>query len=176
MKLRDIIKSSLNEMALKHLKGTQQYWDDADYELVANKYIKNALEDGKNHTQILRGLNTTFSSKRFEDKKGQAEEVKKLIRKKIKEMQGKKPDKPKSLLLKKKKWDIKEETEIFTEKEMEKIGAIADSYWIPHGDMFSDKQIKKMKEDAIKELNIDVKKVKAYGGWKKLFIDAVEYA
>lgn len=102
MKLKDIVKSYLNEMSLKHLKGTQQYWDDANYELVADKYIKNALADGKTHTQILRGLNTTFSSKKFEDKKGQAEEVKKLIRKKIKEMQGKKPDKPKSLLLKKK--------------------------------------------------------------------------
>jgi len=60
----------LNEMALKHLKDTDIFWKNGDIEKIADKYIENAREDGKDDATIIRGLGRTFrvDNKKFNEK------------------------------------------------------------------------------------------------------------
>jgi len=81
--------SNLNEMAIKHLEGTQEMWDKNDIEGIADKYIENALADGKDYSNILRGLTVTFKSKGFDHNRENADKVKETIRTKVREMQKK---------------------------------------------------------------------------------------
>lgn len=79
---------NINEMALKHLEGTQELWDAGDLEGVAEKYIENATKDNKDYTNILRGLRLTFGSKRFEKNREEADQVSDLIRKRVRGLQA----------------------------------------------------------------------------------------
>ena len=80
--VKNYLGNSLNEMALKHLEGTEDLWKKQDKEVeIADKYIKNALADGKTYTQILRGLGSTFGSKKLRDMEGRV--VKPFIVKEI---------------------------------------------------------------------------------------------
>lgn len=98
----------INEMALKHLEGTQDMWDSKDLDGVADKYIENAMADGKDFSNILRGLTVTFKSKGFDHNRENADKVKELIREKTralqkedKERKAKEAFKEKSILIKK---------------------------------------------------------------------------
>jgi len=68
--LENLSRNNLNEMALKHLKGTDKYWENGDIKKIADDYIKNAREDGKDDTAIIRGLSRTFraDNKKFSEK------------------------------------------------------------------------------------------------------------
>lgn len=101
-------RSNMNEMALKHLEGTQEMWDKNDLDGVADKYIENAMTDGKNFSNILRGLTATFKSKGFDHNRKNAEKVRDLIREKTRELQKqdkeekeREASKEKSILIKK---------------------------------------------------------------------------
>jgi len=99
---------NINEMALRHLKDTQKFWDKNDLDGVADKYIENALDDGISYSNILRGLTSTFKAKGLDHNKKNADKVKELITLKVKETQKidkerkeKDARKPKSILIKK---------------------------------------------------------------------------
>lgn len=98
MKFKEAVRyylgtSNINEMALKHLEGTEDLWDTGDLDGVADKYIENIMADGKNYSNILRGLTQTFGSKRFADRKEDAEKVKELVRDKVRAAQKAEKDK-----------------------------------------------------------------------------------
>lgn len=97
------VPGRINEMALKHLAGTEEMWKDGDIDGVADKYIENILADGKNYSNILRGLTNTFGSKKFAGREEDAEELKATIRKKVRAAQKAEKEKvpPKARLIKK---------------------------------------------------------------------------
>ena len=88
--LKNLSHSSLNEMALKHLKDTDKYWESGDIEKIADKYIENARKDGKSDVTIIRGLTKTFdeNNKKFSKnpelyKKEYMSKVKQAVKNKI---------------------------------------------------------------------------------------------
>lgn len=85
--LEEVFHVDLNEMALRHLEGTNKFWKKNDLEAVADKYIENALKDNLDYTRILRGLTTTFKSKTLDHNRENADKVRELIREKVKELQ-----------------------------------------------------------------------------------------
>ncbi len=88
MKFNEAVKhylghGEINEMAIKHLKGTEEYWAKGDLNKVAEIYIQNAKEDGKTPTNIVQGLGATFKAKQFTDKREDVDKVKELIKAKV---------------------------------------------------------------------------------------------
>lgn len=89
------VDKPLNEMALRHLEGTDKFWKKGDLDAVADKYIENALKDNLDYTRILRGLTTTFKSKTLDHNREAADKVRDIIREKVRKLQADEKEKNK---------------------------------------------------------------------------------